>query len=156
NALTGDRPVRIVDLGTGRGSNARYLTGYLPLPQDWLLLDEDAAVLEQVPRAMIGRLDAQCAIEGRQGHLGALDSTLFDGRHLVTASALLDLVAESWLGSLAQHCRAVRAVGLFALTYNGESRCSPPEPEDDEIRELMNRHQRANDKGFGRAAGPDA
>jgi len=156
NTLAGDRPVKIVDLGTGRGSNVRYLSGHLPLPQQWLLLDEDAVVLEQLPGAMVGRLDAQCAIEVRQVNLGALDSTMFDGRHLVTASALLDLVSESWLDSLAQHCHAVRAAGLFALTYNGKSRCSPAEPEDDEIRELMNRHQRANDKGFGRAAGPDA
>jgi hypothetical protein len=155
-ALAHDRPVRIVDLGTGRGSNVRYLTGYLGLPQDWLLLDEDAVVLEQAPGAMIGRLDAQCAIEIRQVNLGVLDSTMFDGRHLVTASALLDLVSEPWLRSLANHCRAVNAVGLFALTYNGESRCSPGEAEDDEIRQLMNRHQRQNDKGFGRAAGPDA
>ena len=155
-ALTADMPLRIVDLGTGRGSNVRYLTGYLSLPQEWLLLDQDAAVLEQVPGAMTGRLHAQCAVEVRQVNLGLLDSTMFHGRHLVTASALLDLVSESWLGSLAHHCRAVRAAGLFALTYNGDSRCSPAEPEDDEVRELMNRHQRANDKGFGRAVGPDA
>src|SRR5258707_262496 len=58
--------------------------------------------------------------------------------------------------SLAAHCHGVGAAGLFALTYNGESRYSPIEPEDDAVRELMNRHQRSNDKGFGRAAGPDA
>ena len=80
---------------------------------------------------------------------------MFDGRHLVTASALL-IWSRNVAGSLAHHCRAVRAAGLFALTYNGDSRCSPAEPEDDEVRELMNRHQRANDKGFGRAVGPDA
>src|SRR5262249_33688010 len=45
---------------------------------------------------------------------------------------------------------------LFALTYNGRSSCSPAEPEDEMIRELLNRHQLQNDKGFGRAAGPDA
>lgn len=154
--LPHDRPVSIVDLGTGRGSNVRYLAGYLPLPQEWLLVDEDPTLLEQVPGAMIGRLNPQCAVEVRQANLGVPDSTMFEGRHLVTASALLDLVSESWLRSLADHCRAVGAVGLFALTYNGESRCLPAEPEDDEIRELLNRHQRANDKGFGRAAGPDA
>lgn len=44
---------------------------------------------------------------------------------------------------------------LFALTYNGRSRSSPEEPEGDAIRELMNRHQRASDKGFGPAA-PEA
>jgi hypothetical protein len=45
---------------------------------------------------------------------------------------------------------------LFALTYTGQSHCSPEESEDDTIRELMNRHQRGSDQGFGRAAGPEA
>src|SRR5262249_37166920 len=35
------RPVRIVDLGCGTGSNRRYLTTRLPLPQRWLLVDRD-------------------------------------------------------------------------------------------------------------------
>ena len=156
DALPHDRTVRIVDLGTGRGSNVRYLTGRLPLPQEWLLLDEDADVLAEVLPAVAGTLDPRCTMDMRQAGLGVLASTMFDGRHLVTASALLDLVSESWLRSLAGWCHRIGAVGLFALTYNGEFRCSPVEPEDDEVRELMNLHQRANDKGFGRAAGPDA
>jgi hypothetical protein len=156
DALSHDRPLRIVDLGAGRGSNVRYLTGYLPLPQEWLLLDEDAVVLGQAAGAMIGLVDVQCAIEIRLVNLGVLDSSMFERRQLVTASALLDLVSESWLRALAGHCRAIGAVGLFALSYNGQSRCSPVESEDDQIRQLLNRHQRANDKGFGRAAGPDA
>src|SRR5439155_21803313 len=114
--------------------NVRYLSGYLPLPQEWLLLDEDAIVLGQAAATMIGLLDVQRAIEMRQVNLGVLDSSMFEGRHLVTASALLDLVSESWLRSLADHCGAIGAAGLFALTYNGESRCSPVEPEDDQIR----------------------
>src|SRR5262249_60018034 len=97
------------------------------------------------------RIERRCLDIGRPGADGILA-----GRHLVAASALLDLVSESWLGALAACCRESRAAALFALTYNGRSHCSPPEPEDDAIRELMNRHQRANDKGFGRAAGPDA
>ena len=148
-ALPRDRPLKIVDLGAGRGSNARYLAGRLPMPQEWLLVDEDAALLGDV-----GGLTPD--FETRQMNLGALDPVIFGGRHLVTASALLDLVSETWLRSLAVHCRAIGAAGLFALTYNGQSRCSPMEPEDDTVRELMNRHQRSNDKGFGRAAGPDA
>jgi hypothetical protein len=149
DALPRDRPLKIVDLGAGRGSNARYLAGRLPLPQEWLLLDEDATLL-----AAVGSLTSY--FETRPMNLGALDPAIFEGRHLVTASALLDLVSETWLRSLAAHCQAIGAAGLFALTYNGESRCSPVEPEDDGVRELMNRHQRSNDKGFGRAAGPDA
>jgi hypothetical protein len=148
-ALPRDRPLKVVDLGAGRGSNARYLAGRLPQPQEWLLVDEDATLL-----ADVGALTPD--VETRQMNLGVLDRAIFEGRHLVTASALLDLVSENWLRSLASHCRAIGAAGLFALTYNGESRCSPVEPEDDAVRELMNRHQRSNDKGFGRAAGPDA
>ncbi len=89
--------------------------------------------------------------------LGSLDDRgLFSGRHLVTASALLDLVSESWLSTLAGRCREVGAAVLFPLNYNGRSRCSPEEPEDAMVLDLMNRHQHT-DKGLGGpAAGPDA
>lgn len=146
------RHVRILDLGSGTGSNLRYLSARLPLPQEWLLVDRDPVLLAQAPSER-----ADIRIETRQMELGALDdSAIFAGRHLVTASALLDLVSEAWLQRLARCCREAGAVALFALTYNGRSSCSPAEPEDETIRDLMNRHQRQSDKGFGRAAGPDA
>lgn len=156
DALPRDRSLNIVDLGTGRGSNVRYLSPHLPQPQQWLLVDQDAALLAEVPGATARVVDSRCVIDTTQMNLGVLDPVIFEGRHLVTASALLDLVSETWLASLARHCHTTGAAGLFALTYTGESRCAPSEPEDDAIRELMNRHQRSNDKGFGRAAGPDA
>jgi hypothetical protein len=88
--------------------------------------------------------------------LARLDAGIFDGRHLVTASALLDLASESWLRLLAVRCRAAGAAALFTLTYDGRSACDPVEPEDDMVRELMNQHQKT-DKGLGGpAAGPDA
>jgi hypothetical protein len=101
-------------------------------------------------------VDPRCHVAVRQQELGVLDASLFDGRDLVTASALLDLVSDRWLRALASRCGAAGAVVLFALTYNGESRCLPAEPEDETVRGLLNRHQRSNDKGFGTAAGPDA
>jgi hypothetical protein len=96
-------------------------------------------------------------LETREADLGTLDDhRLFAGRHLVTASALLDLVSESWLRALAAHCRAENALALFALTYNGRSSCMPLDPGDEEVRELMNQHQK-RDKGLGGGAeGPDA
>jgi hypothetical protein len=60
------------------------------------------------------------------------------------------------LGALAERCQSSGAAALFPLNYNGRSECTPAEPEDELIRRLMNQHQRASDKGFGRAAGPDA
>jgi hypothetical protein len=145
--LPPQRPLRILDLGSGTGSNIRYLESRLPRPQDWIAVDRDGALLARSP----------AFVSTRVAELGALDDgSLFAGRHVVTASALLDLVSERWLGELAAHCREAGAAVLFALTYDGRSWCEPREPEDEEIRRLFNQHQRGSDKGFGRAAGPDA
>jgi hypothetical protein len=145
-------PLRILDLGSGTGSNVRYLSPRLAGAQEWLLVDRDPDLLAEAPRG-----NATCRIETRCRNLGALDDAeIFAGRDLVTASALLDLVSARWLDTLAARCRASGAAVLLALTYNGEARCSPVEPEDDIIRDLMNRHQKT-DKGLGGpAAGPDS
>ena len=148
------RPARIVDLGSGTGSNVRYLARHLPGESHWLLVDRDPALLSEAKRSL-GPLRS-LVIETREMNLGVLDPAIVDGRDLVTASALLDLVSGTWLRALANACRVAGATVLFALTYNGRSRCSPAEPEDDAICDLLNRHQRNNDRGFGRAAGPDA
>ncbi|HYM25221.1 MAG TPA: class I SAM-dependent methyltransferase [Vicinamibacterales bacterium] len=148
-ALPASRPLRVVDLGSGTGSNVRYLAPRLPAPQRWLLVDREPALLARMNRSDL-------VLETRTADLGRFDAGLVAGAHLVTASALLDLVSEPWLRALARACRDQNAVALFALTYNGRSSCSPPEPEDDRVLYLFNSHQRQNDKGFGTAAGPDA
>jgi Methyltransferase domain len=152
--LPRDRTLRAVDLGTGTGSNVRYLATHLPVQQEWLLVDRDPELLAEAVEAL--RPLRHVLVETCEMNLGQLDASLSPRRDLVTASALLDLVSDSWLSALAAHCRSAGAVALFTLTYNGRSMCLPVEPEDDMIRELMNQHQRQNDKGFGRAAGPDA
>jgi hypothetical protein len=176
DVLPRDRPLRVLDLATGTGSNIRYLADQLSGQQSWLPVDHDPALLAELPARTSAWAAAhgyevsveaegwvihgdglRCQVaEPRRLDLGALDdATIFSGRHLVTASALLDLVSETWLRALADRCRESGAAALFALTYNGQSRCVPVEPEDDTIRLLMNRHQKT-DKGFGAAAGPDA
>lgn len=168
-------PVRVVDLGTGTGSNLRYLIDRLPRRQEWLLVDRDRRLLDELAHRMhawatargyqvareadvliLRRDGRECRVGTRQMDLGVLeDEEMFRARHLVTASALLDLVSVEWLRALANHCRNHGCAALFALSYNGESHCVPGEREDDEIRKLMNRHQLTN-KGFAPAAGPAA
>jgi hypothetical protein len=138
---------RLLDLGGGTGSNIRYLSSRLPTPQDWTLVDNDPALLALAPADVTTRaLDLNAAVR---------DPDLFRGCSLVTASALLDLVSESWLAALITQCRAANANVLFALSYDGRMVCSPSEPEDEEVRGLVNAHQKT-DKGFGPALGPDA
>jgi len=144
--------LRVLDLGTGTGSNIRYLAKRLRGPQHWLAVDRSAALLA---RARGTDIDGE--IETREADLGSLDDhRLFIGRHLVTASALLDLVSETWLRALAAHCRTESALALFALTYNGRSSCTPVDPGDEDVRELMNQHQKRDQGLGGGASGPDA
>ena len=175
HALASTDTVRGLDLCTGTGSNLRYLIDRLPGRQTWLAADRDARLLEELPTKLKTWADArgysmrtegqvsslrggrcECDVETRAMDLDRLDAGLFEGRNLVTASALLDLVSESWLRLLATRCREAGATALFTLTYDGRSSCDPVEPEDDMVRELMNVHQKT-DKGLGgRAEGPDA
>ena len=177
DALAHRETVQVLDLATGTGSNLRYLAPRLQGRQRWLVIDRDSTLLALLPELMsswgtdrryevdtisgsecvIRNEQLECQVESRSLDLNSLDDVdIFAGRHLVTASALLDLVSEQWLIALAARCREVGAAALFAITYNGWSSCSPAEPEDEMIRELLNRHQKT-DKGLGgSAAGPDA
>jgi hypothetical protein len=157
-ALPKKTPLNVLDLAAGTGSNMRYLTAHLSGDQQWLLVDHDPALLAQVS-ARRRTDEAEHRFETRQLDLAALgdagDRDIFEGRALVTAAALLDLVSEAWLRALASRCRARGAAVLFALSYDGRMQCSPADAEDDGIRDLVNQHQRT-DKGFGSALGPEA
>jgi len=141
---------RILDLGSGTGSNLRYLAPRLPGSQRWTLLDRDPALLAHTRAAemdpAVRRIRGELAREG-----------LAEARHtdLVTGSALLDLVSEDWLRRLVDTCRSATAGALFALTYDGAIEWSEEDPEDEPVRCSVNAHQR-RDKGLGPALGPAA
>ena len=148
-------PLHILDLGSGTGSNLRYLTRRLPPVQHWRLIDRDRALLARIGTPTMWAIVASVHLQPRD--LADLDANadLFTAVSLVTASALLDLVSADWLDALAERCRRSRAASLFALTYDGRIACTPADGDDEMVRDLVNRHQRT-DKGFGPALGPDA
>jgi hypothetical protein len=152
-AGAGTPPLHVIDLGSGSGSNLRYLAPRLPVPQRWHLLDHDAALLDAAGRHVPAGVEVEFhRVDLRRWpdeRVGALVPTL------VAGAALLDLVSPAWLERLAEWCRSRRAVALFALSYDGRIVCDPVDPFDASVRDLVNRHQRT-DKGFGPAAGPDA
>ena len=167
--------LRVLDLASGAGSNVRYLAPRLAVRQHWRVVDRDAALLAAArvhlaawasANGVAFRGDAagchlhgpvsEWTIEMCRRDLGSLDDMLFDGRDLVTASALLDLTADVWIRDLASRCRAAGATVLMALTYDGRVSCEPADADDEMVRDLFNRHQRT-DKGLGGlAAGPGA
>jgi hypothetical protein len=147
-------PLQVVDLGAGSGANLRFMAPLLGGRQDWLLVDDAPALREAVPRALAGA-DFACSVRTRRSDLAQRDALDWPPGALVTASALLDLVSPQWLAALAAQCRDLRSSALFALSYDGRIGFTATEPEDDEVRALVNEHQR-QDKGFGPALGPAA
>ena len=139
----------VLDLGSGTGSNLRYLAPRLPWVDSWVLLDQDSSLLKTarapgVPEPI--RSIGDIAVEG----MGAIASA-----DVVTASALLDLVSRDWLSDTVKSCAAKGAAALFSLSYNGDIRWSIEDPDDVIVRDAVNEHQRRI-KGLGRALGPEA
>lgn len=170
---------RILDLGAGTGSNVRYLARRLTGLQRWTLVDHDPGLLARARRAVPGggETDGRPAPGGRPAsgpvpgevHLRVVCGDLADEGlaqirpggadgppHLVTASALLDLVSAAWLDELVVRCAQVECGALFALTYEGSVAFEGAgDPLDERVIEAVNRHQR-RDKGLGAALGPEA
>lgn len=141
--LAGTHPV-VMDLGCGTGSTVRTLAPLLPDTVSWRLVDNDPELLELAQEA------AGAQSSGHLIDINRLELLPLDGVTLVTASALLDLVTEEWLGRLA----TILTVPFYAaLSYNGQMHWNPADSHDAAVTEAFNRHQRL-DKGLGPALGP--
>jgi hypothetical protein len=174
-ARAGGRRRRLVDLGAGAGANARALAPVIGGDQEWLLVDDDAALLaaqagehlDWATRAgwavarsgdsvVVHAGDAQWRFTSRRldlarhGALAAIEPC--DG---VAMAALADLVTAAWVDALVAQVARRRVPLLSMLAVDGRREWRPAAPEDALIRDGFNRHQRG-DKGFGPALGADA
>jgi len=146
--------LRVVDLGSGTGSNLRATAATLGVPQDWTLIEHDTALIEAGRRRLEG-VD-RIAWRYREADLAAPAAAwLPEDVELVTASALIDLVSAAWLERLVAAVAARGAALHVVLTYDGRWRWRPGDIFDADALRLFNAHQRA-DKGLGPALGGEA
>jgi hypothetical protein len=167
--------LNIVELGTGTGSNLRYLCPQLGHNQHWLLVDVDHDLLAQLPM-QLQQWATQEDIKIRSDSDAIwLETDTFDAEvrwlckdlshelttiplnnvDLLTGSALLDLTSAAWLEQLAQLCIDHHCASLFVLNYDGTIQWHHEQHDDKTLNDLLNAHQ-LNDKGFGTALGPQA
>jgi len=168
----GGRALRLVDLGTGTGANARVLAPVIGGDQDWLLIDHDAALLHWAAAETI----AWAAREGygvekesdgiviraegarwrflpRRADLAHdLATALAEPQDGIAMAALADLASAAWVDALALHIERRRVPLLSALAVDGRRQWHPEAAEDALVRGAFSRHQR-RDKGFGPALG---
>ncbi len=124
------------------------------MPQRWTLVELDPALIAAGARRPAPA--PAVAVAYRRADLArALEEVLAGPVHLVTCSALLDLVSADWLARLVRLLIARDLAFLAVLSYDGLVELEPPHPLDREVIGLVNRHQRT-EKGFGPALGPEA
>ncbi|MBE0486450.1 glycosyltransferase [Marinobacter sp.] len=147
-------PLKLIDVGSGLGSNPAYLIPRLPVPQQWILVEPDQSLLP-VASARVEALDAPVEPQSVELTVSNIDELLPAHVDLITASALIDLVSEPWLKAFASAIARRRSALLVVLSYSGNFELMPPHPLDDQVKALVNRHQHG-DKGSGSALGPEA
>ena len=143
---------RVLDLGSGAGSNLRYLAPRLPDGQAWTLLDHDADLLARAAAAAEPAQQVTCV----RGDLAREGLAAVADAHLVTCSALLDLVTAGWLRGLARACRAASCGVLLALTYDGTMRWDAGSGHAAGRRRSGRRGRRADPAAGERAPAPGA
>lgn len=164
-------PQRVIDLGSGTGSNLRATAPLLGTNQEWTLVDYDPALLEEAARALTAWADearaigdslvlvkggATIGVSFRIADLNReLEAVLEKKPDLVTASALFDLISESWMAHFARAVARSGAIFYTVLTYDGRDEFAPGHPTDATAIAAFATHQ-TRDKGFGPAAGPKA
>lgn len=143
----------IHDLACGTGSMGRWLAPLLPGPQHWILHDRDPDLLALAEVEVPERTDVTA--ERRLSDVTRLGQNELARASLVTASALLDLLAEDELGELVAACAGAGSPVLFALSVTGRVQLLPADPLDASIAAAFDEHQRRLTPR-GRLLGPDA
>ncbi|WP_252106612.1 MULTISPECIES: glycosyltransferase [unclassified Halomonas] len=151
----------IADLGCGRGSNLQFLAPLIQGAHTWQLFDHDEQLLDEAKaraEALGSASNEPVSVEVHCASIADLDHPALASVRLVSASALLDLVSQEWIESLAERCADQRQAVLIALSVTGQwcfldERGETLEDGDDLwARSLFNAHQ-ARDKGLGSALG---
>ena len=149
-----------VDLGAGTGSTLRAFSTSSSQAIDreslsWRLVDQDAKLLTEARR----RHGGSHRLETHELDLTDIAALPLKGAHLITASALFDLVSADFIETLVgalQSQSQQQPVGFYAaLNYDGATRWTPAHPLDEAVLIAFN-HDQQRDKGFGVALGPDA
>ncbi|MEM9441207.1 MAG: class I SAM-dependent methyltransferase [Pseudomonadota bacterium] len=141
---------QLVDLGSGTGSNLRFLAPFLQAGQRWTCIDHDPELLACLTKQLPDGLHVETCERDLASDLEAI--ALQPGMG-VTGAALLDLASADWLDRLAIHCR--NAALLMTLSFDGRMIWRPVDPDDRALEAAFARHQQ-RDKGFGPALGPRA
>jgi hypothetical protein len=155
--LAGRSQLVIHDFGSGTGSMGRWLAPRLPGPQHWVLHDRDGDLLDHAKAEMADTAvdGAAVTVETRQSDITRLTADELGDAHLITTSALLDMLTADEIERVVAACATVGCPILLTISVIGRAELTPADPLDAEIVAAFNAHQRRT-TGGRRLLGPDA
>jgi hypothetical protein len=155
--LPGTGRLVIHDLGGGTGSMGRWLAPLLPGPQQWVVHDLDADLLQVAAARPPGPAadGAAVTVECNQSDITRLRPGDLADASLITASALLDVLTEQELTAMVGACGSAGCPTLLTLSVVGRVALTPSDPLDRRIAAAFDAHQRRTTVR-GPLLGPDA
>tara|TARA_Y100000991_G_scaffold140176_1_gene105653 strand:+ start:692 stop:1480 length:789 start_codon:yes stop_codon:yes gene_type:complete len=146
--------IRIVDLGSGAGSNYRFLKSRLLNNQYWSFVD----ISHQSTNYFKKNIKLSSKIKKTNFKIvdviNNLEKINFNDYNLVTGSAFLDILPKTWFKNF-HKLNVDTEIVYFALNYNGNFKFFPKHKDDKRILNIFNKDQKS-DKGIGEVAvGPD-
>ena len=146
--------IKIIDLGSGTGSNYRFLKSRLSNNQYWSFVDisyqstsffkNNIKYSSKIKKTNFKIVDA----------INNLNKIKFNEYNLVTGSAFLDILPKKWFKKF-HRLNADTEIVYFALNYDGNFKFFPKHKDDKKIVNIFNKDQKS-DKGIGElAVGPN-
>lgn len=150
-------PTIVHDLGAGTGATLRWLAPQLAGTQHWVLHDRDSDLLEHArvlapPRSSDG---SPVTVETQLTQIGQLRPGDLSGAHLVTASALADVLCADEIAALVDAATAEPCPLLVTLSVIGRVDLHPGHSLDARVGAAFDAHQRRVVDGRP-LLGPDA
>ncbi|MDC0232982.1 class I SAM-dependent methyltransferase [Pelagibacteraceae bacterium] len=146
--------IRIIDLGTGTGSNFRYLSKKIKFKnQSWTLMDLSKSSLKEAKKTIVANIKIKKIIFKHDDIIKNIQQYNFKYYDLVTGSAFLDIMPVDWFKKFYTQNKNTKLV-YFSINYDGYFKFYPKHKLDRRVLQLFNNDQKSKKNNKTRAVGP--
>ena len=155
NSLKNYDQIRIIDLGTGTGSNFRFLSKKIKYKnQSWTLMDISKNSLNAAKKNVTTNDKIKKIIIKHDDIIKNIQQNNFTNYDLVTGSAFLDIMPHEWFKKFYLKNINTKIV-YFSINYDGYFKFYPKHRMDKKFLQLFNSDQKSKKNNKTKAVGPD-
>ena len=155
NSLKNHDQIKIIDLGTGTGSNFRYLSKKIKYKnQSWTLMDISKSSLREAKKNININKKIKIITLKNDDIIKNIQKHNFTNYDLVTGSAFLDIMPHDWFKKFYQKNKNTKLV-YFSINYDGYFKFFPKHKFDRNVLELFNNDQKSKKNNKTKAVGPE-